>query len=111
TRILYTYGYTMPAFSKQSLEALRQKIDLIELISSHVPLKKTGAFYKALCPFHEEKSPSFVVQPKELHYHCFGCGAHGDAIQFLMNFLKMGFVEAVEYLAEKFQVSLEQAPK
>lgn len=101
----------MPAFTKQSLETLRQKIHLVEVVSSHLLLKKTGAFYKALCPFHNEKSPSFVIQPGDSHYHCFGCGAHGDAIQFLMNFLKMSFVEAVEYLAEKFQVSLEQTSK
>lgn len=64
--------------------------------------------YKALCPFHEEKTPSFVIQKGDSHYHCFGCGAHGDAIQFLMTHLRMSFTEAVENLAERFNVPLEE---
>lgn len=98
----------MAIFTKESLDTLRQKIDLIEVISAHVDLKRAGAAYKALCPFHDEKSPSFMIQKGDSHYHCFGCGAHGDAIQFLMNYLKMGFSEAVASLAEKFHVHLDQ---
>src|SRR5271156_3672597 len=98
----------MPIFSKESLEALRQRIDLIEVLSSHLDLKKSGAAYKALCPFHDEKTPSFVIQKGDFHYHCFGCGAHGDAIQFLMTHLKMSFLEAVESLADRFHVQLEE---
>ncbi|MEL7431968.1 MAG: DNA primase [Chlamydiota bacterium] len=98
----------MPRFSKDSLQALRDKVDLVELIGSYLPLKTQGAKKVGLCPFHEEKTPSFMVQNGDRHYHCFGCGAHGDAIQFLMNFLKISFVEAVELLAEKFHVSLEE---
>ncbi len=97
----------MPLYTPESLELLRQRIDLVEVLSSHIELKKTGAFYKALCPFHDEKTASFGVQKGDSHYHCFGCGAHGDAIQFLISFLRMSFAEAVETLAEKFHVHLE----
>nr|NGX53648.1 DNA primase [Chlamydiota bacterium] len=99
----------MPLFTKESLERLRHRIDLAEVLSTHIELKRTGASYKALCPFHEEKTPSFVLQKGDSHYHCFGCGAHGDAIQFLMNYLSLNFAEAVETLAEKFNVPLEMA--
>ena len=99
----------MALFSKETLETLRQRIDLIDCLSSHIELKPAGASYKALCPFHDEKTPSFVVQRGEQHYHCFGCGAHGDAIQFLMLHLKMNFSEAVQHLAQRFNVSLHYA--
>jgi DNA primase len=97
----------MPIFNKESLESLRQRVNLVEVLSSYVDLKRTGASYKGLCPFHEEKSPSFIVQRGDTHYHCFGCGAHGDAIQFLMTHQKMSFGEAVESLAQRFHVHLE----
>lgn len=99
----------MAMFTKESLELLRQRIDLPEVLSSHLNLQRSGSAYKALCPFHEEKTPSFMVQKGDTHYHCFGCGAHGDAISFLMTHVKMGFSEAVESLAERFQVTLERS--
>jgi len=99
----------MPIYTKESLENLKSRIDLIEVISRHVPLKRAGAAYKACCPFHEERSPSFVVQRSSQHYHCFGCGAHGDAISFLMQHVRMSFGDAVQYLAEQFHVPLEIA--
>ncbi|MCC5831903.1 MAG: DNA primase [Chlamydiales bacterium] len=95
-------------FTKESLEKLRERIDLVEALETHVDLKRAGSAYKALCPFHQEKTPSFVVQKGDTHYHCFGCGAHGDAIQFLMNYLNLSFVEAVESLAERFHLPLER---
>lgn len=98
----------MGTFSRESLELLRSRIDLIEVLSPYLKIQRTGASYKALCPFHEEKSPSFVIQKGDSHYHCFGCGAHGDAIQFLMTHLRMSFLEAVENLAERFHVQLEE---
>ena len=101
----------MPLYTKESLDLLRQRIDLVEVVSAHVDLKKAGSAYKALCPFHEEKTPSFIINRGDHHYHCFGCGAHGDAIAFLMNYLKMGFMEAVENLAEKFGVVLQRDEK
>src|SRR5712675_1638940 len=96
-------------FTKESLELLRQRIDLAEVLSPHLSLQRSGSSYKALCPFHEERSPSFVIQKGDSHYHCFGCGAHGDAIQFLMTHLRMSFLDAVESLAERFHVQLEEA--
>lgn len=97
----------MPIFSKESLETLRQRIDLTDVVSSFVDLKKNGATYKGLCPFHDEKSPSFMVQKGDSHYHCFGCGAHGDAIQFLMEHQKLTFTDSIEFLAQRFNVLLE----
>jgi DNA primase len=97
----------MPIFNKESLESLRQRVNLVEVLSSYVELKRSGASYKGLCPFHEEKTPSFIVQRGDNYYHCFGCGAHGDAIQFLMTHQKMSFGEAVESLAQRFHVHLE----
>ena len=106
-----TKGYigAMPIYTKESLETLRQRVDLVAVVESHIELKRAGSSYKALCPFHDEKTPSFVVQPGDKYYHCFGCGAHGDAIQFLMSHLKMSFHDAVETLAQKFGVHLELA--
>lgn len=98
----------MAIFNKESLEKLRQRVDLVEVLSSYVELKKTGVSYKGLCPFHDEKSPSFMIQKGDSHYHCFGCGAHGDAIQFLMTHQKMSFSDAVENLAQRFHVQLEK---
>ncbi len=95
-------------YTKESLDRLRQSIDLVDVLSAHISLQRAGASYKALCPFHEEKTPSFVVQRGDTHYHCFGCGAHGDAIAFLMSHVKMGFVEAIESLSERFQIPLEK---
>lgn len=97
----------MPIYSKESLEVLRQRIDLADVLSSHLDLKRSGASYKGLCPFHDEKSPSFMVQKGDKHYHCFGCGAHGDAVQFLMTHLKMSFPDAIESLAQRFNVPLQ----
>jgi DNA primase len=93
-------------FLQESLENLRQHIDLVELLSAHIDLKRAGSVFKARCPFHEEKTPSFIVKRGDSHYHCFGCGAHGDAIAFLMNHLRMSFADSVESLAERFGVTL-----
>lgn len=101
-------GGDIVAYTQESLHKLKEKIDLVELLSSYLPLKKNGAHYKGLCPFHNEKSPSFLVQRGDKHYHCFGCGAHGDAIAFLMTYLHVTFVEAIELLSEKFDVPLEK---
>lgn len=95
-------------FTKESLVRLKERIDLVEVLSAHVDLRRAGSAYKALCPFHQEKTPSFVVQRGDTHYHCFGCSAHGDAIEFLMQHLNFSFMEAVESLAERFHVPLER---
>ena len=99
----------MVIYKKESLEALRQRVNLVEVLSSYIDFKRSGSAYKGLCPFHDEKTSSFIVQTGDSHYHCFGCGAHGDAIQFLMNHQKMSFLESVDYLAQRFQIQLEKA--
>ncbi len=81
------------------IASLLQRVDIVDLVDSHVPLKKTGANYKACCPFHNEKSPSFTVNREKQFYYCFGCGAGGNAISFLMAYAHLDFVEAVEDLA------------
>ncbi|MGC6360119.1 DNA primase [Bisgaard Taxon 45] len=81
------------------IDDLLAKTDIVELINSRVKLKKAGRDYQACCPFHHEKTPSFTVSPKKQFYHCFGCGAHGNAISFLMEYDKLEFVEAIEELA------------
>ncbi|WP_019864395.1 DNA primase [Methylovulum miyakonense] len=81
------------------IDDLLARVDIVELIDSHVPLKKTGANYVARCPFHTEKTPSFSVNSNKQFFHCFGCGASGNAISFLMDFNHLDFVEAVEDLA------------
>jgi len=81
------------------IDQLLNRIDLVDLIDGYVPLKKAGANYKACCPFHNEKSPSFTVSPSKQFYHCFGCGVNGTAISFLMEYDHMEFREAIEKLA------------
>lgn len=83
------------------IDDLLQRTDLVELIDGYVPLKKRGNSYTACCPFHNEKSPSFNVVARKQFYHCFGCGASGNAISFVMNYLNQGFIDAVETLATR----------
>lgn len=87
------------------IDTLLARVDIVDVIDQHVPLKKSGANHMACCPFHREKSPSFSVSQSKQFYYCFGCGAGGNAIQFVMDHLGMSFVEAIEYLAR--QVGLE----
>jgi len=81
------------------IEELLGRVDIVEIIERRVPLKKAGREWQARCPFHDEKTPSFTVSPQKQFYHCFGCGAHGSAIGFLMNYEGLEFVDAVEDLA------------
>ncbi len=83
------------------IDDLVSRADIVEVIDAHVPLKKAGREYKACCPFHDEKTPSFTVSAEKQFYHCFGCGAHGTVIGFLMNYRHLEFVEAVESLAQR----------
>ncbi|MDR3323058.1 MAG: DNA primase, partial [Zoogloeaceae bacterium] len=83
------------------IQDLLARTDLVELVDGYVRLKKSGANYAACCPFHNEKTPSFTVSPSKQFYHCFGCGAHGTAIGFLMEYQGLNFVEAVKELAGK----------
>jgi DNA primase len=88
-------------------ELIKSKIDLVEFINSYVPLKKMGRNFRARCPFHNEKSPSFTVSPERQIWKCFGCQKAGDVFGFLMEYEKMGFGEAIRMLAEKTGVKLE----
>ncbi len=81
------------------IDDLVTRVDIVELIDRRVPLKRSGRNYQACCPFHSEKTPSFTVSPDKQFYHCFGCGAHGTAIGFLMEYERLEFVEAIEELA------------
>ena len=82
------------------IQDLLNRIDIVDVVGRYVQLKKGGANYMGLCPFHNEKSPSFTVSPTKQFYHCFGCGAHGTAIGFLIEYSGLGFVEAVKDLAQ-----------
>ncbi len=82
------------------IQDLLNRVDIVELVGRHVALKKGGANFMGLCPFHNEKSPSFTVSPTKQFYHCFGCGAHGTAIGFLIEYSGLGFVDAVKELAQ-----------
>jgi DNA primase len=88
------------------IDDLMSRVDIVEVIDARVPLKKAGREYVACCPFHNEKTPSFTVSPTKQFYHCFGCGAHGTALGFLIEFEHMDFVEAVEALAAQVGVEV-----
>ncbi|RTL57055.1 MAG: DNA primase [Rhodocyclaceae bacterium] len=94
------------------IQELLSRIDIVDVVERYVPLRKGGANYSACCPFHSEKSPSFTVSPSKQFYHCFGCGAHGSAIGFVMQYSGLGFVDAVEELAANIglQVPKESRP-
>ena len=83
------------------IQGLLNRVDIVDVIERHVPLKKAGANYIACCPFHGEKTPSFTVSPTKQFYHCFGCGAHGSAVGFMMEYIGMDFVEAINDLASR----------
>ena len=83
----------------QFIDELLSRVDIVDVIDSRVALKKKGREYTACCPFHNEKTPSFTVSPGKQFYHCFGCGAHGSAISFLMDYERMEFVDVIEELA------------
>ncbi|MCS4306267.1 DNA primase [Rheinheimera pacifica] len=91
---------------RQFIDELLARTDIVELIDQRVPLKKAGRNYAACCPFHSEKSPSFTVSPDKQFYHCFGCGAHGNAISFMMEFEQLEFVEAIEELAQQHHLEV-----
>ena len=90
------------------IQELLARIDIVEIIDRVVPLKKAGANYAACCPFHKEKSPSFTVSPAKQFYHCFGCGAHGTAIGFLMEHQGLSFPDAIEDLARHCGLTVPQ---
>jgi DNA primase len=94
--------------SPESLERLKQTADIVEVVSAHTDLRRQGARWVGLCPFHEERTPSFSVDAQEKLYHCFGCGVGGDVIKFVEEKEGLGFAEAVELLADRYGVELER---
>ena len=93
---------------QQFIDELITRVDIVELINARVPLRKMGRNYTARCPFHDEKTPSFSVNPDKQFYHCFGCGVHGTALSFLMDYDHLGFVDAVRDLASSVGMQMPQ---
>jgi DNA primase len=96
--------------AKETIEQVLAATDIVDLIGSYIPLKRAGTSYKANCPFHHEKSPSFNVSPSKQFYHCFGCGKSGNAIGFVMDHEGLVFMDALKKLAVKAGVHLEEEP-
>jgi len=94
------------AIPRDFIDSLLSRADIVSVINQRVPLKKAGVTFKACCPFHQEKTPSFNVNPQKQFYHCFGCGAHGDALTFIMEYEGLTFVEAIESLASQLGVEV-----
>ena len=93
-------------FSEDFLNELRYKNPIEEIISSYVVLKRTGSTYKGLCPFHNERTPSFTVYPNTNSFYCYGCQSGGDVVTFVKTAENLDYIEAVKYLAERSGVSL-----
>jgi DNA primase len=95
--------------SQESIQQIQSRIDIVEIVGSFIKLKKRGANYLGLCPFHNEKTPSFTVSPSKEIYKCFGCGKSGNSISFLMEAEKYSYVEALRWLAAKYNVEIEES--
>ncbi len=89
-----------------SIEGLKARLDIVDVVGSYVELRKAGSNFKGACPFHDEKTPSFIVSPQKQIYHCFGCGAGGDSIKFIMEHDKLSYPEALEKLASQYNYTL-----
>jgi DNA primase len=98
----------MALISPDSVDRVKQAADIVEVVSAHTDLRRQGARYVGLCPFHDERTPSFSVEPQEKLYHCFGCGVGGDVIKFVEEKDGLNFAEAVELLADRYGVELER---
>lgn len=96
------------SFSKESIENLKNQINIVDVIGRRVKLKRTGANFKGLCPFHSEKTPSFMVSESRQYFNCFGCGARGDVISFIEKYDNLDFTEAVEKLADEYGIRMEK---
>jgi DNA primase len=98
---------TVPRLHPDTIEQVKQRADIVDVVSEHVVLRKQGKSFKGLCPFHDDKSPSFSVSPDKQFYYCFSCGAGGNAIRFLMEIGKRNFSDVVLDLAKRYQVSVQ----
>lgn len=93
---------------EEIIEEIKEKNEITEVISQYIQIKAMGANYKALCPFHSEKTPSFVINGQRQSFKCFGCGEGGDVIQFIMKIENLDFVEAIKLLAQRANIPLER---
>ena len=98
-------------YDERIIDQVQSAHDIVEVISQYVKLKKSGRNYKGLCPFHPEKTASFMVQPEKQIFHCFGCSAGGDVFGFVMKYENLSFPEAVRQLAERAGITLPQWEK
>ena len=98
----------MGLFPQQFIDDLRMQASILQVVQEYVPLKRAGTSYKGNCPFHNEKTPSFNVNPDKGFFHCFGCGVGGDVFKFLELHEKVGFPDAVKTLAQRFGVALPE---
>lgn len=97
--------------NEDTIEKVRDAADIVNVVSDYVPLKRSGANYVGLCPFHNEKTPSFTVSDSKQIFHCFGCGEGGDALTFVMKMENLSFPEAVKFLGDKLGIAIEEGPK
>lgn len=97
----------MSYIKKEKIEQIKEKADIVSVVSDHVSIKRSGKYYIGNCPFHSEKTPSFFLYPQTNTFHCFGCGKHGDSISFLMDIESLDYISAIKVLAEKFNIQLE----
>ena len=97
------------SIASESIENLKSQIDILDVVGQVVDMKRTGANYKGLCPFHQEKTPSFYVSESRQYFTCFGCGASGDVISFVEKYYNMEFPEAVEKLADQYGIELKKS--
>ena len=98
----------MALYTKDSIDRLKDAVDMVELVGARTDLKRVGSKWSGLCPFHDERTPSFTVDAEHKLYHCFGCGEGGDAIRFVENTEALDFRESVEYLADRYRVELKR---
>src|SRR3954447_12138542 len=94
--------------AQQTIQQILSRIDIIEIVGGFVRLKKRGTNYLGLCPFHNEKSPSFTVSPAKEIYKCFGCGRSGNTISFIMEHEKYSYVDALKWLAVRYGIEVEE---
>src|SRR3989338_3095738 len=99
------------AYNDQIVDQIQSLNDIVEIISGYIPLNRAGRSFKANCPFHQENTPSFIVNPDKQIFHCFGCGAGGDVFSFLMKYEQMNFPEALKQLAERVHITLPEYQK
>src|SRR5437764_8597882 len=98
----------MSLYTKDSIDRLKDAVDMVELVGAKTDLRRVGTRFTGLCPFHDERTPSFSVNAEHKLYHCCGCGASGDAIGFVQDTEALDFKEAVEHLADRYGVELQR---